>query len=211
MSDAASIARTIHESFGDTALIGDDALAIFGNSHHPEIWAFMEMIGGKDWQGFLHVLETSDEAQTYGHMYNFMTPQAYHYFAPALLIFSMNEKSDVLGGDFLRSLLPASTEKHQQYIQESLRLFSDQRIAQALLVSSMQEKPDVLGEDFLRSLALLPAVPEGLQQHTEERLSLFSEPQKHAIALVVDYFYRLYGVDMQREADLVAYWAKWLA
>lgn len=212
MSEAelANIVRVIHESFRDTISPGDDELSLFGPGWHPEQAAFMEMIRGKDWKGFLHVLETRDDGREYGHMFNFMTPQAYHYFAPALLIFSMDiEKADVLAEAFLASLLPFSPERHQQYMQERLRLFSDPHLAEALRNSSPDEKADVLPEEVLRNFMQIP-VPEGMQRHTEERISLFSDAQKHAVALAVDFFYRRYGVTLQEDADLVAYWAKWL-
>ena len=166
-SEVTSIIEVINESFSKTIPPDDNADAIFGPGWHPEQESFMEMIHGKDWKGFLEVLETSDQAQVYGRMFNFMTPYAYHYYAPAFLIFSMNEEADILADAFLSSLHGAGSE----------------------FVTQGREHQ---------------------QQRIQERLIQFSESQKHAIALVIDYYYRINGAYLPDQQNLVVSWSKWL-
>lgn len=156
-SEVGTIVRIIDESFRDISPPASSDPII---GQHPEAEQFLRLISDKNWMDFLHILETDDNGRTYGQMFFFMTPQAYHYFAPALLIFSMNAKADFLAPAFLGSLLPSGSKYRQEAIME--------------------------------------------------RLNLFTEEQKHAIALVVDYYYRRYGTTLQEDEELVAYWAPWL-
>lgn len=109
--DVPTITRIIMESFCDIARPDDEGLF---EVYDPAIPDFLTMIRGKDWKGFLHVLETAEfsMAMYYGGMAVFMTEEALHYFAPALLIFSMNENSDVLP-DMLFGILDPSSGRYE--------------------------------------------------------------------------------------------------
>ena len=136
MSEVSRIASIIKESFHDTNLSNASEQGIF-QEYDPMIPAFMDMIGGRNWTDFLLVLETSQYywVQTYGEMLAYMTPKAFHYFAPAVLIFSMNENADVLPGSFFGQLYPHGPEPVQHYIQERIDQFSDtQKHAIAIVI-----------------------------------------------------------------------------
>lgn len=137
----ASLTRLVEESFSDSVSPGEREEDIFA-VYDLDIPQFMEMIKSKDWKGFLRVLETSEFAlsQFYGQMVSFMTPKAFHYFAPAFLIFSMNEEADMVPIVFFGHLYPD------------------------------------------------PKFYRGQPERVRQLVALFSEPQKRAIALVVDYY-----------------------
>ena len=169
MMDVANLTRIVEESFRDSVSPGEEESDLF-EVYDLAIPHFLEMIQGKDWKGFLHVLETCEfsMAQFYGGMVYFMTPQAFHYFAPAFLIFSLNEKADVLADAFFGHLYPQ------------------------------------------------PESYESQPERVPQLIALFSEPQKRAVALVVDYYTRLMypknyarGLD-ESSIDLRRYWESWM-
>jgi hypothetical protein len=107
MSDIFSLKHLIEESFMGSEHPGDDENDIFVVEDF-DVPEFMEMIHGNDWKSFLNVLETSEFplSQSYGGMFYYMSDKAFHYFAPAHLLFSLHENSDTLAGAFFSHLYP---------------------------------------------------------------------------------------------------------
>jgi hypothetical protein len=113
--DKAEIVRIIEESFQDTVPPEHSESALFATEDIgiPDMMDMMEMIEGKDWKGFLDILETPPfpVAALFAHeMAYFMTHQAFHYFAPAYLIYALDKEADYpdTPSAFLNQLAPPS-------------------------------------------------------------------------------------------------------
>lgn len=133
--DVASLSRIVEQSFCD--VVRPDEEKMF-DCYDPAIPDFIAMIKGKDWCGFLRVLETVEfsMAMLYGEMMVYMTDEAFHYFSPALLIFSMNEKSDVLSSLFFQRIDPSSAYFHSDHVlwQAFVGLFTGAQRQAVLLI-----------------------------------------------------------------------------
>jgi hypothetical protein len=149
MRDIASITQFIEESFPDSLRPPDDDLF---EAYEPAIPQFLEMIEGKDWKGFLHVLETAEfsTVQFYGSLIGYMTPETFIYFTPALLIYSMNEDADMVADSFFWQLSPSKNaeEVYSTKLQAVLDTFSDQqKRAVALVVDYYTRQDYVINKD----------------------------------------------------------------
>ena len=112
MLDKAEIIRIVEESFRDTVPPAHSESDLFATKDLG-IPDMMEMIESKDWQGFLEILETNSFPYTHlfaQEMAFFMTPQAFHYFAPAYLIYALDSTADYpdTAHAFLDQLAPPS-------------------------------------------------------------------------------------------------------
>jgi hypothetical protein len=110
--DKADIIRMIADSFHDTVPPEHSASALF-STDDLRIPDMMAMIEGKEWKGFLEILQTPSIAYSQLFAYEmafYMSPEAFHYFAPAYLIFSLEKDSDYTdtADAFLNQLAPPS-------------------------------------------------------------------------------------------------------
>lgn len=105
--DEASLTKLVEESFSDTIRPADAHIFEDYEPARQVFLKFLEMIKGKDWKEFLHVLQTDGYmVQFCSSMFGHMTSEAKYYFMPALLIFSMNKKADRLADTTLYYLSP---------------------------------------------------------------------------------------------------------
>lgn len=165
--DKAEIIKIVEESFRNTVPPEHTESALFDS---PDIGIpdFMEMIEGKDWKGFLQILETPPfpYARFYAEeMASYMSHQALHYFTPAYLIFAMDKEGCLACNTtdtFFRVINPPdypSSKRYPWHTTEDL----NQRM-----------------EEYNRGMA-----------EFDQLLELYSDQQKRAIALVMDYHGRM--------------------
>lgn len=122
-------------SFKDIQPPGDSVEDIF----HEEVFEtsrFMDIIRGKDWREFLYILETHDETCEISlplccaDMIYYLTPKAFHYFAPAYLIHAINSDSTDIITIFFSRLLPVSylPVLDPDQLRQRLEQFSNQQM-----------------------------------------------------------------------------------
>ena len=149
--NVAAITQKVEESFSGVEKPDKDNFFEVYDPSEPE---FLEILEGKDWGDFLHFLETAEFSQTqfYGSMISYMTVEAFYYFTPAYLIFSMNENADTVVYTFFSRLYPQpeTYEPDPDPFPQLLELYSDeQRHAIALVVNHCTSDGKMSGGDML--------------------------------------------------------------
>ena len=148
MVDLECVIATVRESFQDNVApsFGERDIFEVNDGGIPE---FMNMIKGRDWQGLLDYLEKSEPnlARRYGGMVVFMTPEAFHYFAPALLIYCTSDHADTLVHTFFGCLYIHGPRDLKRWHRKVFGLFTNrEKRAVAIVISYMMASDRFSGE-----------------------------------------------------------------
>ena len=98
ISDKQGLIQFIEKSFADTGYPGQNRL--FKDVSDPDIPAFGKILRSRYWKDTLRILEkqlVGSRVNFYDAITAFLTLEALHYFLPAFLIISLDERSDVFG------------------------------------------------------------------------------------------------------------------
>ncbi len=128
------LVKMVEERFSDNVRPADEEDEIF-ESRDPGVRDFMKFINGKDWKDFLAYLQTGkfSKVQYFGGMISFMTPKAFHYFTPSLLIAVLTADISQLADTFFSRLMPRPDDEVGR-IDRILDTYSEQQKSVIALV-----------------------------------------------------------------------------
>ncbi|MCW3059748.1 MAG: hypothetical protein JWQ02_1569 [Capsulimonas sp.] len=113
--DKRKIRNQIIEAFKDTLYPGDTHLVQLDHTYYPDFDRVYRLIRGKSWPDLLKDLDSLKKGPSlnqYSHIFSCATPQACHYYLPALLITTMDlGRSGNVGGYLLMFLDDLSLDR----------------------------------------------------------------------------------------------------